>query len=172
MFESLIRDVPDFPKEGIIFKDITPMLADPEGLREAVDRLAEIFADSGATKVVAVEARGFIFGTAVAYKLGLGFVPVRKPGKLPYKTVQVSYDLEYGSDTLCMHEDALTPDDKVLVLDDLLATGGTVGAVLEMIQGTGASVAGIGFVIELDFLGGRAKLGDHHIKSLLHVSGE
>lgn len=172
MFETLIRDIPDFPKKGIIFKDITPLLADPEGLKQSVDKLADTFRASGATKVVAVEARGFIFGSAVAYKLGIGFVPVRKPGKLPYKTVEVSYELEYGTDTVCMHEDALTADDKVLVLDDLLATGGTVAGALQLIEKTGASVVGIGFLIELDFLKGRDKLSGHRIESLMHVGGE
>ncbi|WP_054647956.1 adenine phosphoribosyltransferase, partial [Salidesulfovibrio brasiliensis] len=121
---SHIRDIPNYPKEGIVFFDITPMLSDPNAFRHTVDCLAEKFKDCGATKIVAAEARGFIFGAPLAYKMGIGFVPVRKPGKLPYETKCVTYDLEYGTDTLCMHADALEEGEKVLVIDDLLATGG------------------------------------------------
>ena len=156
-----IRDIPDYPKEGIVFFDITPMLSDPVAFRYTVDQLAERFSDTGATKIVAAEARGFIFGAPLAYKMGIGFVPVRKPGKLPYKTRQVTYDLEYGTDTLCMHEDALAQDEKVLVIDDLLATGGTMGGVFELVKNAGGDIVGVGFVIQLGFLNG-SKLVEHH----------
>ncbi|MBN2714192.1 MAG: adenine phosphoribosyltransferase [Planctomycetes bacterium] len=169
---GLIRDVPNFPKEGIIFKDITTLLSNGDGFKQAVDELADKFASKGATAVVGMEARGFIFGAAVAYKLGIGFVPVRKPGKLPFKTTEVTYDLEYGTDTLCMHEDALKAGDKVLLIDDLLATGGTVGGTIQLVEKTGAEVAGIGFLIELDFLHGRDKLQKYDVFSILHVDGE
>jgi len=165
---ELIRDIPDFPKPGIIFKDIAPLLGNAKALRQVVDELAEKFSGCGATKILAAEARGFIFGTALAYRMGVGFVPVRKPGKLPYKTIDVTYDLEYGTDTLCMHKDALTKNDKALVIDDLLATGGTVGGMLKLIAKTGAEVVGIGFVVELDFLHGRDKLTGHRVESLIH----
>lgn len=155
---ACIRDIPNYPKDGIVYFDITPLLSNPTAFRYAVDALAERFADTGANKIVAAEARGFLFGAPLAYKLGIGFVPVRKPGKLPYKTTQVTYDLEYGTDTLYMHVDAVQKEDKVLVIDDLLATGGTVGGMLQLVQNTGASVVGIGFVIELGFLDGPAKL--------------
>ncbi len=156
-----IRDIPDYPKEGIVFFDITPILSDPTAFRYTVDQLAERFSDSGASKIVAAEARGFIFGAPLAYKLGIGFVPVRKPGKLPYKTREVTYDLEYGTDTLCMHEDALAKDEKVLVIDDLLATGGTVGGVFQLVQHMGANVVGVGFVIQLGFLDGPKIMQTH-----------
>ncbi|MGE4293238.1 MAG: adenine phosphoribosyltransferase [Desulfovibrio sp.] len=155
---SCIRDIPDYPKEGVVFFDITPLLNDPDAFRYTVDALAERFADCGATKIAAAEARGFLFGAPLAYKMGIGFVPVRKPGKLPYKTTQVTYDLEYGTDTLCMHVDAVAEGDKVLVIDDLLATGGTVGGMLQLVKKSGGSIVGIGFVIELGFLDGSTKL--------------
>jgi adenine phosphoribosyltransferase len=170
--QTLIRDIPDFPKEGIIFKDITPLLADPAGFRTAVDTLAKKLEGVEATKIVAAEARGFIFGAALAYKLGLGFVPIRKPGKLPHKALSVTYELEYGTDTLCMHEDAVERDESVIVVDDLLATGGTIGGVLELLGKAGASAAAIVFLIELDFLKGREKFGEHRTISLIHYDGE
>lgn len=170
--EKLIRDIPDFPKPGIIFKDITPLLADPAGLRQSIDELAAKFAGCGATKIVGAEARGFIFGAALALKMGVGFVPVRKPGKLPYKTTQVTYELEYGTDTLCMHEDAVARGEKVLVIDDLLATGGTVGGIMQLVEKAGGKAVGAGFVVELDFLGGRKKLGGVRVESLIHYAGE
>lgn len=169
---KLIRDIPDFPKPGIIFKDITPILGDPDAFRQCIDELAAAFSDSGAVKILAAEARGFIFGAALAYKLGIGFVPVRKPGKLPYKTISVTYDLEYGTDTLCMHEDAVKKGDKLLLIDDLLATGGTVGGMQKLVAAVGADVVGIGFLMELDFLQGRKNLGSGNVVSLLHVDGE
>lgn len=167
---KLIRDIPDYPKQGILFFDITPLLGDPAGFRKAVDLLAERFADSKATKIVAAEARGFIFGAALAYAMGIGFVPVRKPGKLPYKTRSVSYDLEYGSDTLCMHEDALLRDEKVLVIDDLLATGGTLSGVIHLVEEFGAEIVGIGVVIELSFLNGREQFKAYGCESILQIA--
>jgi adenine phosphoribosyltransferase len=166
---ALLRTVPDFPKQGISFIDITPLLGDGQAFRYAIDQFAERFANSEATKVVCAEARGFIFGAALAYKLGIGFVPVRKPGKLPWKTTAVTYDLEYGTDTLCMHEDALLAGEKVLVIDDVLATGGTLQGMLSLMETFGAEVVGIGVLIELEFLNGRAKLGDNPLESLIQV---
>ncbi|MBF0123608.1 MAG: adenine phosphoribosyltransferase [Candidatus Omnitrophica bacterium] len=160
-FETLkktIRDVPDFPKKGIIFKDITTLLKDKAALKKTIDVLATEFAKKKIKYVVGIESRGFIFGTALAYKLGVGFVPIRKKGKLPAKTRAVTYDLEYGTDTLEIHEDALKAGDRVLIVDDLLATGGTVQAVVKLVRGLGAKITGIGFVIELSFLNGREKL--------------
>jgi len=167
---TYIRDIPDWPKEGIVFKDITPLLASPEGFRQAIDTLAEDYAGTGVTKVMGAEARGFIFGGALAYTLGAGFVPARKPGKLPWTTTSVTYDLEYGTDSLEVHADAVGPGDKVLIVDDVLATGGTAAAKAELVRATGAEVAGFAFLIELDFIGGRAKLPkDAKIVSLIHV---
>ncbi|THB63732.1 MAG: adenine phosphoribosyltransferase [Desulfovibrio sp.] len=155
---NVIRDIKDYPKEGIVFFDIAPLLGNPDALRFSIDALAERFKDCGATKIVAAEARGFIFGAPLAYKMGIGFVPVRKPGKLPYETTSVTYDLEYGTDTLEMHVDAVDKGEKVLVIDDLLATGGTVGGMLELVNNAGADIVGVGFVIELGFLDGADKL--------------
>lgn len=167
---SYIRDIQDWPKEGIVFKDITPLLASPDGFRKAIDTLAEAYVDGGVTKVMGAEARGFIFGGALAYKLGAGFVPARKPGKLPWDTTSVTYDLEYGTDSLEVHADAVGSDDKVLIVDDVLATGGTAAAKAELVKATGAEVVGFAFLIELDFLGGRAKLPHGvEIVSLIHV---
>lgn len=165
-----IRDVPDWPQEGVIFKDITPLLASPEGFRVTIDTIADAYADAGVSKVMGAEARGFIFGGALAYRLGAGFVPARKPGKLPWETTSVTYDLEYGTDSLEVHADALGPDDVVLIVDDVLATGGTAAAKAELVRATGATVAGFAFLIELDFLGGRAKLPEGaRIVSLIRV---
>jgi len=166
---SYIRDVPDFPQEGIIFKDITPLLASSEGFRAAIDIIADAYANVGVTKVLGAEARGFIFGGALAYKLGAGFVPARKPGKLPWNTTRHEYELEYGTDALEVHTDALADDDVVLVVDDVLATGGTAAAKAALVTRMGAKVAGFAFLIELDFLHGREKLGDPRIVSLIHV---
>jgi adenine phosphoribosyltransferase len=165
--KQMIRDVPDFPKQGILFKDITTVLADGESYRKVIDLLADRYEGHGIDRVVAVEARGFILGAPLAYKLGAGFVPVRKKGKLPYKTLQTSYDLEYGQDTLEIHEDALVKGHKVLVVDDLLATGGTVGAVVKLVERLGGSVEELAFMIELEFLHGRAKLAPHRVHSLI-----
>ena len=167
--ESYIRDIPDFPKEGVIFKDITPLLASPEAFAEAIDRLAEPYLDAGVTRVLGAEARGFILGGALACRMGAGFVPARKPGKLPWKTTSVEYELEYGTDRLEMHVDAVGPEDVVLIVDDVLATGGTAGAKADLVTRAGAKVAGFAFLMELDFLHGREKLGDSRIVSLIHV---
>ena len=167
--ESYIRDIHDFPKPGIVFKDITPLLASPEGFREAIDLLAAPFADAGVTKVLGAEARGFILGGALAYVLGAGFVPARKPGKLPWNTTSAEYALEYGVDQLEMHTDALVVEDRVLIVDDVLATGGTASAKADLVMRNGAEVVGFAFLMELDFLHGRDKLGDHKIVSLLRI---
>ncbi len=167
--EQYIRDIPDFPKEGIVFKDITPLLASPEGFTGAIDTIAAAYADAGVTKVLGAEARGFIFGGALAYKLGAGFVPARKPGKLPWSTTAHMYDLEYGSDSLEVHTDAFAAGDVVLIVDDVLATGGTAAAKAALAEKMGARVAGFAFLLELDFLGGREKLGEPKIVSLIHV---
>ncbi len=167
---SYIRDIPDWPKEGIVFKDITPLLSNPEGFKGAIDTLAENYENIGITKVMGAEARGFIFGGALAYKLGAGFVPARKPGKLPWTTTTVTYDLEYGTDSLEVHADAFGPGDKVVIVDDVLATGGTAAAKAELVAATGAEIAGFAFLIELDFLDGRSKLpAGKKIVSLIHV---
>ena len=166
--KGLIRDVPDFPKPGIIFKDITTMLKEPEGLSAAAELLTEQLEGRGIEKIVAMESRGFIFGTPVAIRLGAGFVPVRKPGKLPAATASESYELEYGTDTLEIHEDAIEPGQKVAIIDDLLATGGTAQATARLVKRLGAEVVALAFVIELDFLEGRKKLGDYEVCSLVH----
>ena len=164
---EFIRDVHDFPKPGIVFKDISPLLAAPDALKFAILSLADRFNETGATKILGAEARGFIFGAALACHMNVGFVPVRKPGKLPHKTLSVTYDLEYGSDTLCIHEDSIEPGEKVLVIDDVLATGGTISGILQLLQFVDADVVGIGFLMELGFLNGRDKLHGHQTESLL-----
>ncbi|WP_045226364.1 adenine phosphoribosyltransferase [Methyloterricola oryzae] len=163
-----IRDIPDFPKPGIVFKDITPLVKDPAALRLAVQQLMQPFVGQDITAVAGMEARGFIFGSLVAWEMGLGFVPLRKPGKLPYDVQSVAYDLEYGSAALEVHIDALGPGDRVLLVDDLLATGGTARASCELIENLGASVVGCAFVVELDFLNGRERLNGYPVHSLLH----
>jgi adenine phosphoribosyltransferase len=165
--KKLIRGVPDFPKTGILFYDITTLLKNPCGLRGVIDGLKDHYKDAKVDLVLGVEARGFIFAPALAYALGAGFVPVRKPKKLPAEVVRVTYDLEYGTDTLEMHKDAVLAGQKVLIVDDLLATGGTAAAVARMVRDAGGTVAGIGFVVELTFLKGRAKLDGADIFSLL-----
>ena len=165
--KKLIRDVPDFPKPGILFYDITTLLKDPAGLRAVIDGLKSHYQQAKVDLVLGVEARGFIFAPALAYALGAGFVPVRKPKKLPAAVRRVTYDLEYGTDTLEMHEDAVRHGQKVLIVDDLLATGGTAAAVARMVGEAGGVVAGIGFVVELTFLNGRAKLQGHDVFSML-----
>lgn len=162
-----IRDIPDFPKPGILFRDITPLLRDPAALRHTLELFEKHYEGKGIQKVVSMEARGFIFGPAVAARLNAGFAPVRKPGKLPYKSRKVTYELEYGTDTLAIHEDAITKDERVLLLDDLLATGGTMGASIQLVEGLGGRVAGVGFIIELAALNGREKLGRHDVFSLI-----
>jgi adenine phosphoribosyltransferase len=163
-----VRDIPDFPKPGILFKDITPLIRDPASLRLAVHSLLQPFLGQPITAVAGMEARGFIFGSLVAWELGLGFVPLRKPGKLPYEVQSASYDLEYGSASLEVHTDALGKGDQVLLIDDLLATGGTAKASCELVESLGAEIAACAFVIELDFLKGREKLGNYPVHSLLH----
>lgn len=162
-----IRDIPDFPKPGIIFKDITPLVKDPATLRLTVHQLLHPFLGREITAVAGMEARGFIFGSLVAWELGIPFIPLRKPGKLPYDVQSVSYDLEYGSAELQVHIDAVDSNDKVLLVDDLLATGGTAKASCELIEKLGAQVVACAFVVELDFLGGRQCLKDYEVHSLL-----
>ena len=170
--ESLIRDVPDFPKAGIVFKDITPMLADPAAMKDVVAQLAAPYRDAGVDVVVGMESRGFIFGPAVACELGAGFVPTRKPGKLPAETLSESYELEYGTDTLEIHADAIKPDQKVLMVDDLIATGGTMAAACALVNRLGGEIVGAAFVIELSFLNGRDKIPGVEVLSLMQVTGE
>lgn len=165
--KRLIRDIPDFPKQGIIFKDITPILGDPAAMARITGAFEKEFEAAKATRIVGIESRGFIFGSLLAQQLNLPFTPVRKPGKLPYDKISVSYTLEYGEGTLEMHSDGVGRDDRVLVIDDLLATGGTAAAACELVEKIGASVAGIGFVIELGFLDGRKLLQGHNIVSLV-----
>ncbi|MFA6473058.1 MAG: adenine phosphoribosyltransferase [Candidatus Latescibacterota bacterium] len=165
--KSFIRDIPDFPKPGILFYDITPLLNSPEAFRETVECFAKEAQDLHPTKVVGIEARGFLFSAAVAYRLGIGFTPVRKPGKLPYETIRENYLLEYGSDSLEMHKDALCAGDRVILVDDLLATGGTMEAAIRLVEKTGAKVVGVFFVVELGFLNGREKLRDRNVLSLI-----
>jgi adenine phosphoribosyltransferase len=162
-----IRDVPDFPKPGILFKDITPALQDPATLKAIIDALAARYADQTIDLIVGIESRGFIFGTALAYALGKGIALVRKPGKLPWRTHQISYDLEYGQDTLQIHEDAIPAGARVLVVDDLLATGGTAEATCRLVERCGGEVVGCAFVIELSFLGGRARLEGRRPEALI-----
>jgi len=166
--EAKIRNIPDFPSPGIQFKDITPLVKDPATLRLAVHQLLHPFLGERLTAVAGMEARGFIFGSLVAWELGVGFVPLRKPGKLPFQVQSASYDLEYGSATLELHVDALGPDDRVLLIDDLIATGGTAAASCELIEQTGAEIAGCAFVIELDELKGRQKLARYRVHALVH----
>ena len=165
--KSLIREVPDFPKPGINFYDITTLLKSPEGLRGVVDALCAEFKGERVDTVVGIEARGFIFAPAMAYHLGAGFVPARKPGKLPSECASVSYDLEYGQDALQIHSDAVGAGHRVLIADDLLATGGTARAVVDLVEGLGGTVAGLVFVVELEFLPGRAKLEVYDVRSLI-----
>ena len=165
--EALCRDIPDFPRKGIIFKDITPMLQDGAVFREIIDRIGERYLDKKIDVVVSIEARGFIIGPAVAYKIGAGVVPVRKKGKLPWRCYQASYELEYGTDTLEIHQDAIKPGDRVLIFDDLLATGGTVGAVTDMVKKMKGEIIELAFMIELEFLKGREKLKDYPVFSLI-----
>lgn len=165
--KAKIRDVPDFPKEGILFRDITPLLADGESLRKAVNLLAERFRGSGVRKVASVEARGFIVGSALACELGAGFVPIRKPGKLPYETKKLSYELEYGTDAVEIHEDAVRAGEKVLMVDDLLATGGTMEACCRLVESLGGEIVGCAFLVELAGLKGREKLKKFPVFSLI-----
>jgi len=167
--EAAIRDIRDFPKEGIIFKDITPVLQSGELFREVTDLLCAPYLDNPPDYIVAIESRGFIFGSAMAYKLGCGIVPVRKKGKLPYTTYDASYELEYGTATVEMHTDALKGGDRVILVDDLLATGGTAGAAVKLIERLGAEIIGIDFMIELLFLDGRKKFSGYTVNTLISV---
>jgi adenine phosphoribosyltransferase len=162
-----IREVPDFPKPGIRFYDITTLLKEPEAFREVIDRMAQQVADTPIDVVVGMESRGFIFSAPLAYKLGAGFVPVRKLGKLPAETIEVEYELEYGTATLEIHRDAIQPGQRVLIVDDLLATGGTVKGTIELVRRLGGEIAGLSFMVELTALGGRDQLGSFQINTLL-----
>lgn len=167
LLRAMIRDIPDFPKPGIVFKDITPMLADAQCMSVAIDLLAEHWIGKGVTHVIGIESRGFIFGAAVANRIAAGFVPVRKPGKLPHKTDRVAYDLEYGTDAVEMHVDAVDHGARVIVVDDLMATGGTAAATVELARRRSATVLGASFLIELSFLNGRAKLPGLFLQSIV-----
>jgi len=165
--KSRIREIPDFPKKGILFRDITTLLKDEEAFGKVVDKLTAYYEDEGVEKVVGIESRGFIFGAPLAYTLGAGFIPVRKPGKLPSDIYEAKYELEYGTDTLTVHQDAITPGQRVLVVDDLLATGGTMAATLDLLKKLGAVVVGVVFLIELADLRGRDKLAGYQVHSLI-----
>ncbi len=167
LLRQAIRDVPDFPKKGVVFKDITTLLRDPTAFTRSIDLLSDALGDRTHDVVVGIESRGFIFASSLAYKLGKGLVPVRKPGKLPADTVQVSYQLEYGTDSLEMHADAIEAGQRVIIIDDVLATGGTARAVAELVEKVGGKVEALGFLVELDFLKGRDKLSGYEIVSLL-----
>lgn len=167
-----IRNVQDFPKPGIGFKDITTLVGDAEALREAVQKMLDFFKDEKIDKIIGIESRGFIFAAIMAHELGVGMIPVRKPGKLPYKTIAATYDLEYGTDSLEIHIDALNKNESVLIVDDLLATGGTVEATAKLVEKLGGTVVGCCFLIELDFLHARDKLQNYKIKSLIHFDSE
>ena len=166
-FKKLIRNVPDFPKKGILFYDITTLLKNAQALKEVLNEFSGHYRTQKIDVVVGVESRGFIFAPALAYQLGAGFVPVRKPGKLPAETIKVTYDLEYGTDTLEIHKDAIQKGQRVLVVDDLLATGGTATAVARLVRELGGELAGLAFLVELDFLNGRKKLEGYNVFSLL-----
>src|SRR4051812_17611480 len=168
--KKMIREVPDFPKKGILFYDITTLLKDKKGLATLIDAMAEYYFDKGVDIIVGIEARGFIFGPALAYRLNAGFVPVRKPKKLPGETHKITYQLEYGSDSLELHKDAVVRGQRVVIVDDLLATGGTAAATVQLVQQAGGEVAGLGFVVELDFLKGREKLSGYDVFTLLHYN--
>ena len=171
-YESLIVSIPDYPEPGVIFKDITPLFADAQGMAAAIDDIADHFINKGITKVVGAEARGFLVGAPVAYRLNAGFVPARKPGKLPREVYSQTYALEYGTDELQIHKDALTPDDRVLIVDDLVATGGTAVATAELVEKSGAKVAGFSFMLELSYLHPReviAKKYDEEVFTLIQV---
>ena len=167
LLKDIIRDIPDFPKKGIVFKDITTLLADAKSFHRMVDLLAHRYIGEKIDQIVGIEARGFILGSALAYKLGTGITLVRKPGKLPYKTRSISYELEYGTDTLEIHEDAFKKGDRVIVADDLLATGGTMAAVVDLVEQLGAEIHECAFMAELEFLEGRKKLPEGKVYSLL-----
>jgi adenine phosphoribosyltransferase len=166
--KQLVRAVPDFPKPGILFYDITTVLKDKTGNAQLIDAFAQYYIGKKVDLVLGIEARGFIFGPALAYRLNAGFVPVRKPGKLPAETLTIKYDLEYGSDSLQIHKDAIRPGQRVIIVDDLLATGGTMLATVDLVKQMGGEIVGVAVAIELDFLKGRAKFPDHDVFSLMH----
>src|SRR6185312_7269831 len=168
--KKLIREVPDFPKPGILFYDITTLLKDKVGFATLIDALSAYYMEKDIDLVLGIEARGFIFGPALAYRLNAGFVPVRKPKKLPAETAKVTYQLEYGSDSLEIHKDAIQPGQRVIIVDDLLATGGTCAATVQLVKSLGGNIAGLAFVVALDFLNGRERLKDYDVFSLLHYS--
>ncbi len=165
--KALIRDIPDFPKEGIMFRDITTLLKDAQGLKEIIDIFSDRYRDKGIKYILGADARGFIFGAAIAYNIGAGFVPIRKKGKLPYKTLSASYELEYGSNEVEMHVDAIENGDKVVIVDDLLATGGTAKAMLDLVKKLGGDIEEFAFMIELDDLNGRDKLQGENVFSII-----
>ncbi len=167
MLKELVRDIPDFPKKGIVFKDITPLLQNPSSLKEIVSKITDHYANQKIDIIVGAEARGFLIGPAVAINLDAGFVPVRKPGKLPYETASETYELEYGTDTLEIHRDAIKAGDNVLMLDDLLATGGTMAASCKLVEALNGKIAGCAFIIELGFLNGKDLLSKYDIFSLI-----
>ena len=167
---QVIRDIPDFPKKGVVFKDITTLLRDPDAFASSIDLLSSALDNRSYDALVGIESRGFIFAASLAYKLGKGLIPVRKPGKLPADTVQVSYQLEYGTDTLEMHSDAIEAGQRVVIVDDVLATGGTARAVAELVEKVGGTVEALSFLVELDFLKGREKLTDYDVQSILRYS--
>jgi adenine phosphoribosyltransferase len=170
--QAMLRDIPDFPTPGVLFRDVTPLLANPDALQATMAHLVELAKSFTATHILGIESRGFLFGVPVADRLGIGFIPARKPGKLPWKVHQQAYGLEYGTDMLEMHIDAVTPDDRVLIVDDVLATGGTAGAAVALVQACGANVAGVVVLVELSFLAGRERLAaagvaTEHVASLI-----
>ncbi len=165
--KTKIRDIPDFPKEGILFRDITTLLKDKDSFNRVINRFTAFYKDEGINKVVGIESRGFIFGAPLAHQLNAGFIPIRKPGKLPSDVYEAKYELEYGTDTLAIHQDAISPGEKVLIVDDLLATGGTMSAAVDLIKQLGGTIVGIAFLIELAGLKGRDKLNGQNILSLI-----
>ena len=167
---QFVRDVADFPEPGVTFRDITPLLGDAGAFGRAVSGIVDEFAGVAVDRVVGVESRGFIFGAAVAFRIGAGFVPVRKPGKLPWAVVREEYQLEYGADKLEIHRDAIHPGERILIVDDVLATGGTARATARLVETLGGVIAGLGFLLELDELDGRSRLGERTVRSLLHYS--
>lgn len=169
---NLVRNVADFPKPGIVFRDITTLIRDPRALQNTVRLMAEPFRDKGIGMVAGIESRGFIFGAAIAMELDAGFIPIRKPGKLPADTSSESYELEYGTDTIEIHTDAIEPGQKILMVDDLLATGGTMGAACRLVERLGGEIAGVSFLIELEFLGGRKKMGSYPVNALISYDCE
>ena len=170
--KETIRSIPDWPIKGVIFRDLTTLMQDPDAFRESCDVLYERYKDQNIDKIVGIDARGFVFGAVLAYKLGIGFIPVRKKGKLPYKTIEETYSLEYGEDTLEIHEDALGKGDKVIVVDDLIATGGTVGATVNLVEKLGAQIIECAFIVELPDLNGRDKIKNCKVFSITKFEGE